>query len=348
MLPSPDLNRFHAAGLAARAAAPRGSEFGPNTAPRVLDHGEGADRRIVVFTSAGLVVELLPGHGLDIGRVSYLGMPISWGTPADARYPTAGDDIGAGPDVGAGADWLRRWTGGLVTTCGLRNVGAAGHGYGLHGDYIFRAARAVTIRHHGAPDAPAVVVSGTVYDGRALHSEIEHRRSIVIADDHLQIHLRDETTNRGPHPEVLPLLYHANLGSPFLTPDCVVRGVGDLTPRDPQSAWTHGWPRMGLEEPGETELVAQAHLDEAGFAQVINEAAGALFEMRWSARTLPRFHVWRRRRADAYVLALEPANCEQLGRRQTEEGQDPPIVPPGGTRTTTLSLALLPTDFQES
>ena len=33
-----------------------------------------------------------------------------------------------------GEDWRTSWGGGLVTTCGLRNVGAPSEGYGLHGE----------------------------------------------------------------------------------------------------------------------------------------------------------------------------------------------------------------------
>src|SRR5690606_10750088 len=63
----------------------------------------------------GFDLEVIASRGFDIGRPSWSGQPISWTSPVrDARAL----------DHPSGDAWLDRFTGGLLTTCGPRNIGA--------------------------------------------------------------------------------------------------------------------------------------------------------------------------------------------------------------------------------
>lgn len=332
-MPPIDRARFRDAAGSAVPSLPTGARSGPNASPRLVDARSAHDEpTLLVLTTSGFCVELLIGAGLDIGHTSFEGHPISWGTPVDASWP---------PVAAPRADWLGRWQGGLLTTCGLRNVGAPSLGIGLHGDFIFRAAAGVVAEHVDIDSRPAVRVTGQITDAPALGTPLVLHRSVIVFDDAPEIRVEDVLRNLGDESECAPMMYHVNLGSPFLTPDTRVEGVERLSVRDDLSAWLDGWPVMGRPAAGETELVAEASLTRPGHVQAVNEAAGIRFVMTWSEDSLPRMHVWRRRRADAYVLALEPATGSLLG-REHELSTKSSMLAGGAERRTSLHLALLP------
>ena len=81
----------------------------------------------------GSTCALLPDRGLDIGAAWFRGTPLAWISQAGEQGPSRPEDL-------VGSAWGDAWGGGLVTTCGLSNVGAASEGYGLHGTYTARPA----------------------------------------------------------------------------------------------------------------------------------------------------------------------------------------------------------------
>jgi hypothetical protein len=74
-------------------------------------------------------------------------------------------------------DWRAAWGGGLMTACGLDNVGAPSEGIGLHGTYTFLPAHDVTIERSRSQ----VVVRGTVDDPRGLRVQRTIRSRVGVA-----------------------------------------------------------------------------------------------------------------------------------------------------------------------
>jgi Domain of unknown function (DUF4432) len=67
---------------------------------------------------AGIELRIHPDRGLDLGAAWFRGVPLAW--------------IAAAGEGGADStDWRAAWGGGLLTTCGLDNVGAPSEGIGL-------------------------------------------------------------------------------------------------------------------------------------------------------------------------------------------------------------------------
>ena len=115
-------------------------------------------------------VQLLPERGLDVGEAWFAGRQLAW---------LSGRGFGAW-----NGDWTESWGGGLVTTCGLDNVGAASEGIGLHGTYSSLVAR-----------------DGVIDDQRGLRVE----RMIWTGPRGLR--LADRTTNVAGAALEAPLLY---------------------------------------------------------------------------------------------------------------------------------------------
>lgn len=106
----------------------------------------------------GIDLRIHPRRGLDIGAAWFQGVPPAWIGPA-------------GEGGGDAAAWRDAWGGGLVTTCGLDNVGAPSEGVGLHGTYTFLSARDVASERSRSQ----VVVRGTVEDARGLRGRAPDR-----------------------------------------------------------------------------------------------------------------------------------------------------------------------------
>ncbi|MGZ4280185.1 MAG: DUF4432 family protein, partial [Solirubrobacteraceae bacterium] len=82
---------------------------------------EGGWRALDLRAWDGIDARLLPDRGLDCFGAWYRGVPLAWVSAVGERGPLGGrlrDD-----------DWLRGFGGGLVATCGLRNVGAPSEGH---------------------------------------------------------------------------------------------------------------------------------------------------------------------------------------------------------------------------
>ena len=67
-------------------------------------------------SGSGLNFTVLLDRGMDIGPAEFKGMPLAWLSPQGFPHPSYFEPEGIG--------WLRTFGGGLVTGCGLTNVGS--------------------------------------------------------------------------------------------------------------------------------------------------------------------------------------------------------------------------------
>ena len=120
----------------------------------VADGAAAGSRAVDIRVWDGIDLRLLPDRGLDIGAAWFRGTP--------ARVDLARRRAGAAAARGARRQRVVRdaWGGGLVTTCGLSNVGAPSEGYGLHGTYTARPATDLQIER----TTSEVTVTGTIVD----------------------------------------------------------------------------------------------------------------------------------------------------------------------------------------
>jgi hypothetical protein len=293
-------------------------------------------RTVEVHPAGGITLRLLVDRGLDIGSAWVAGGPVAF---RSAVGETA---------AGAAGGWLGGWGGGLLTTCGLRNVGAPSEGHPMHGTATTLAARDVTVTRTALPDGHvAVAVHGTLLDPSAFGPSLLLERTVTVRSGRPEVEVTDRTTNLGPGPEQTPILYHVNFGSPFLDPASTVTGQLDWTrPRDPRSAAVAaGWAVMGPVTAEERDDVFEHGVppDHDGWAalDVSSPATGLSAQVRWDARTLPRVHTWRRATRGTYALAVEPANCSVLGREADRAAGTAPRLEPGEQRTTRVQVRLL-------
>jgi hypothetical protein len=252
-----------------------------------------------VRLSGAIDVRLRPDRGLDLAAASFAGRPFAWTTP-----------LGEVP--GIFGDWSASWGGGLMTTCGLDNVGVPSEGLPQHGTYTYLPARDVVVDGGEA--------RGTVEDPRGLR--VDRRVASDAAAG--RIELVDATTNTSTATLEAPLLYHCNLlwGEPTIDSQQVV-------PRDADAA-AHDWRVLG----GGRERVYEHLFRDGGGASAASVSTQGL---RVTIRSsLPR--LWQWVDPGRGVIGIEPANCSVLGRAHDRAAGRLPLLAPGETRVTTLTI----------
>ena len=300
----------------------------------VADGPAAGCRAIDIRVLGGIDLRLLPDRGCDIGAAWYRGIPLAWISAVGESGPIANP---------AGDDWISAFGGGLVTTCGRRNVGLPSEGHGQHGDASHQRAEVLAVERSMVEDGLAVVVRARMREAGALGPCLETRRTVTTWTGDGRVRIVDRTTNRGRSPEPAPVLYHVNLGAPLWAPGARL-SIADVVETEPRDADARpaldAWDRAPV--PDETpERVFEHHLAPAattGTARVEQPALGLSVEVGWDRDALPRLHQWLHTAAGAYVLGIEPANSSVLGREADRLAGRLPVLEPGEERVTTVEI----------
>ena len=275
-------------------------------------------RAIDLRTWGGLDLRLLPDRGLDCGEAWFAGVPLAWVSEVGETAPLE--------DRLRGQEWRTAWGGGLVTTCGLHNVGAPSEGHGLHGEFSHRRARDVVVERGDEELVVRAVVEEAPF---VLGREWRVRAGSGTAT------LRDVCRNTGTEPVPAPFLYHVNIGAPLWSAGARVHVDGaDVTPRDADAAaHVDTWDRAPEDAADDPERVFE-HERPSGEAVVSRERLS--LRVRWDLGTLPRLHQWVDPGLGA--LGIEPANCSVLGCAHDRAEGRLPVLAPGEERVTWLEL----------
>src|ERR671918_2448451 len=163
-------------------------------------------RAVDVRVAGGIDVRILPDRGFDVGQAWYRGVPLAWVSAVGESPPV--QDL-------AGEAWRDAFGGGLVTTCGLRNVGSPSEGHGLHGR--FSHLRAAEVRADRSVEEGDIVLTAEarIDEVAAPETHLRVQRTIRTRTARGLVELTDITTNLGPASEPAPILYHVNLGAPM-------------------------------------------------------------------------------------------------------------------------------------
>ena len=316
-----------------------------------LDDGnERPGRAAILTTGSGLEVTVLLDRCLDIAAASYNGQAMGW------RSTTG--DVAPQYYEAEGIRWLRSYFGGMVTTCGLNNVGAPEEGSeltgnGLHGRINNTPARNLKITQEWQGDDYIISVEGTMRQTALFHENLTLTRRVHTKLGEKRFWIEDRITNEGFSTQPYMLLYHCNLGWPvvdagseLISPSRQVAPRDD-TARDGASEWNqfHGPTHNYAEKVYFHDMVADAD----GFvkAGIVNDgfARGNGFGayVRYNQAALPRFTEWKMLGEQDYVVGLEPCNCGVQGKAVDEAAGLLRHLEPGEHCDITLELGAITT-----
>ncbi len=313
---------------------------------RLGEWADGTERglRVADFrTGSGLAFSVLLDRGMDIGPASYKGMPLAWVSPTGWGHPMYYDSQGTG--------WLRTFGAGLLTGCGLTYLGAAGEdegeSLGLHGRLSHLPAQKVHVDEAWQADDCSFFVEGEMRQVRGFGENLCLKRRIAVGLGGNRISIHDRVENLGATESPLMILYHINLGFPFL--DETSRLVAEphpVTPRDVAAEpGLQDWMRFQKPTSGYAEQVFYHDLpaDNNGWANIrlINPTRRLGLCVRFQKATLPNLVQWKMMGQGTYVSGIEPANCQVGGRSQERARGTLQFLHPGENREFNVEIEVM-------
>ncbi len=282
----------------------------------VLADGRGRGcRSVEVDNGSGLRFTVLPDRGMDLGAASYKGMPLSFLASPGICHPAFHESDGTG--------WLRSWGGGLLTGCGLDNVGSPGQfegeSLGLHGRLSHLSAENCDCTEIIDNDCLQLSFSGMVRQARMFGENLVLRRQVATAMGDNRIILTDIIQNQGFRPARVMVLYHINLGFPLVDGNAFLTAPQhQVTPRDDiASAGLDQWSQCQgpTREWQEQCFYHDLPVGDDGMARIalVNPDAGLSFEVAFRKAELPVLTQWKQMGEGEYVMGLEPGNCHVEG-----------------------------------
>lgn len=320
----------------------------------VLDNGTGRGVRIAwINTGAGLRYKVILDRAMDIAQAFYQEHSLSWISQVGITPPAPFSD--------QGIDWLRTFTGGLLTTCGLSHVGGPEedeHGKrGLHGRISNAPAEIVSIKQ---PD-PLVGdmdmhISGIIRESNVFGPNLLLKRTIsgTLGSPYLKIH--DEVVNQSNTSVPHMLLYHINFGYPLIDEGSLIvwNGTWQARDGDPNNRIFNSdndfksCPSPMEEHNGSGEDVAfidpAADAEGACTAGIYNQNLGFAFKLEFLKKQLPWLINWQHWGENEYVTALEPGTHPPIGQAKAREEGSLIMLEPGERRYYDLSFEVLNTD----
>jgi hypothetical protein len=308
---------------------------------------------LIEVHNGALSFSVLPTRGMGLWRGDYRGNPLGWRSPVlgpvHPKYVQLNDRAGCG------------WLGGfdeLLCRCGLASNGPPGEdvftnasgqsrraNLTLHGRIANVPAHFVDVRVNLDPPYE-LSVTGEVEEAGLFcpHLRLTTTYTTVPGSNRVAIH--DVVENRSAQSAEMQLLYHCNLGPPFLEAGsrvlAPVRELAPMTARAAEGMETHDTylgPTVGYSE----QVYAYDLIgDQRGnsLAVLINAAKDRAVALRFNRLQLPCFTVWKNTAAleDGYVTGLEPAtNYPNFKTFEREKGRVSQL-PPGGRWETRWSL----------
>ncbi len=277
-----------------------------------LAKGKGKGMTLLqIRNGKGLEITLSPDRCLDISRLSLKGDNMGFFAPCGYVAPQYYDGVGAG--------FLKSFTAGFMTTCGLTAVGSPctdnGEVLPLHGNI-----GNTPCSNYGYWETEAeIVVSGTITDASLFGHSHEMKREYRISKTENRFSFSDTVTNIGNTLAPCMILYHMNMGYPLLSENAqLFFPASDAIPRDGHAAELFETrlqsevPQAGYQECCYYyDIIPQGNLAKVG---IYNPDISKGLQIRYDKTSLPFFTQWKMMGQNEYVMGLEPGNCTPDGR----------------------------------
>lgn len=294
------------------------------------EEGRSTGLRMYDVKNECLQYQVMCDKCMDVAGLTYKGINMNFlskpGLQGRNHYDTNGQEA------------LRSIMGGLFFTAGLENICAPYKNetgeYPMHGRIRTTPAENVSASEEWTKEGLALRVSGTMREAELFGENMVLRRTIETIAGSKSMKVIDEVENEAYREEPLMLLYHINMGYPFLTPDVKLYiPTRSVTARD-EDAKGHEteYDRMDPPKKNEPEYVfihdIKETKDKKTWVLVINEKLKLGLKIQYSTENLPYFMEWKSTAAGDYVIGLEPSNSSVYGRGFHEKNDNLHMLKP--------------------
>ena len=305
---------------------------------------------IDVKTGSGLSFTVLPGRGMDIAWAEFKGIPFSYISKTGIVSPQYYESNGF--------EWLRTFFAGLLTTCGLSNVGGpcneehpvlGDRQFGLHGRISNIAADHVSVKEEWKGDDFTMMISGRMRES-VLHGEnLVLKRTIKTSLGAKSFFIHDAVENEGLDDHPLMVLYHINIGYPVIDENSrFICNSKEIIPVGNRSKETiDSFSQMHAPVKGESEHLFfhdfKSDKDGMTCCGIINPDLEFGVYLKYSKNQLPNFSQWKMLAEAEYVMGMEPGNCNPVGRVEAKRKGSIEILKAGERKEIDMEIGILST-----
>lgn len=285
---------------------------------------------------SGLELTVVPDRCLDIYKLRCRAVNLGYFSPAGYVSPEYYDDKGTG--------FLKNFTGGFLTTCGLSNIGIANtdgeEELPMHG----RIGNCPADHVNYQVTETQIVVEAWMNHMQFFGNKLLLKRKLVVLLDENKFYLEDEVFNRGSESEPVMLLYHMNMGYPLLSehaelriPSVKVEGRDDYAQAD-----LDHWGKVDEPTSGFREKCYYHYFEgKEGMAAIFNPDIDLGLQISYDTRELGYFTQWNMFGTHEYAMGLEPSNALQEGRESMRRTGKLTELKPGETKTYHVNVKIL-------
>lgn len=267
-------------------------------------------RMLRVRNGMGLDFEISLDRCADISALYVSGVNFGYFAPCGYVHPSYYEKKGTG--------FLKSFTAGFFTTCGLTAVGSPcidEEELPMHGTI----SNTPSENHIVTEDEQFIDITAYIRDASLFSHQLLLKRSYRIYKKENKIELHDEIENLASASVPIMLLYHCNMGYPLLSENSrVFIPSENIVPRnehaakDTQNCLNMEQPQKNYEERCYYHDVKSDN-GVAGCA-IYNHGIKKGLVIKYDKATLPYFTEWKMMGESEYVLGLEPGNCTPDGR----------------------------------
>lgn len=308
----------------------------------ILDNGNGKGTRIAwVNTGSGLRYKIVLDRAMDIAEAFFNAYSLAWISHPGVQPPNL--------SAINGTEWLKSFSGGLVTTCGLTHVGGPESDNqgtrGLHGRISNLPAEITLIEQ---PDIHAkkydMKISGVIKESSVFGPNLEMKRTISSTLFSSQIKIIDEIRNIGNEKAPNMFLYHINMGWPLIDEGTKIFWQGKWKSRDVKNDMLVFHEKNDIKTcspikekhagPGESVFFIDPEKNEDGWCLcgVNNARAPLALFIYFKKGQLPCLTNWQHWGNREYVTALEPGTNWPIGQSEARYSNTLNFIPPGETK----------------
>lgn len=288
-------------------------------------------RILEVRNGRGLMFTVSADRCGDISRLSFNGKNMGYFSACGYVSPEHYDNRGAG--------FLKSFTAGFLTTCGLTAVGGPcvdeGEELPLHGTIGNTPAENVSYW----VDDESIHIILTIRDAAVFGHKLLLTREYTCPLDKDEIIIKDTVKNIGFSDTPYMILYHFNMGYPLLSENSVltINNKG-IYPRNADAE--KGIDRALIMEKPQADFVEQCFYHDMadGMAKIYSPEINTALSINYNINELPFFIEWKMMGAGEYVLGLEPSNCPLDGRDVLRKNGKLSFLKSGEEKTQTITI----------
>lgn len=311
--------------------------------------GSKCDGMHFLYVRNGLGLELwisLDRAG-DVSRAIYKGENMGYFSPCGYVAPQYYDAKGAG--------FLKSFTAGFFTTCGLTAVGSPcideGEELPLHGTVSHIPAELNSI----AENKNELVIKLTVTDAVIFGRKLTMERMYTVSYTENKFEVKDTVTNLSSSTSPYMILYHCNMGYPLLNENSIVKIPNNGVVARDEQAEKFIETATDMEKPQADYQERCYYYDVKKCGKTANVGIYSPdirkgMVMSYDVESLPCFTEWKMMGKTEYVLGLEPGNCTPDGRDVMRKNGTLKFLQPEERKTTSVSFSFVSDerDFDEA